>query len=137
MTKFEKEVKKYPAIYLGSSTFPLLFFFFFLKIYLFIISKYTVAVFSHTRRGCQILLRMVVSHHVVSGIWTHNLWKSSQCSYPLSHLSSPKRVLICLNRDIFLRYCPMKCWRMAKNCADAKFSNSMAPNFFLFFIFYE
>ena len=32
------------------------FFFFFLKIYLFIICKYTVAVFRHSRRGCQILL---------------------------------------------------------------------------------
>jgi hypothetical protein len=43
-------------------------FFFFLKIYLFIICKYTVAVFRHTRRGRQILLQMVVSHHVVAGI---------------------------------------------------------------------
>jgi hypothetical protein len=31
-------------------------------------SKYTVADFRHTRRGCQISLRVVVSHHVVSGI---------------------------------------------------------------------
>ena len=44
------------------------FYLFFLKIYLFIICKYTVAVFRHTRRGSQILLRMVVSHHVVAGI---------------------------------------------------------------------
>jgi hypothetical protein len=42
--------------------------FFFLKIYLFIICKYTVAVFRYTRRGSQISLRMVVSHHVVAGI---------------------------------------------------------------------
>jgi hypothetical protein len=48
-----------------STTF---FFFFFLKIYLFIICKYTVAVFRHSRRGSQISLRMVVSHHVVAGI---------------------------------------------------------------------
>jgi hypothetical protein len=41
---------------------------FFLKIYLFIIYKYTVAVFRHTRRGHQISLQMVVSHHVVAGI---------------------------------------------------------------------
>ena len=33
-----------------------------------IICKYTVAVFRHTRRGSQILLQMVVSHHVVAGI---------------------------------------------------------------------
>jgi hypothetical protein len=42
--------------------------YFFLKIYLFIICKYTVAVFRHSRRGRQILLQMVVSHHVVAGI---------------------------------------------------------------------
>jgi hypothetical protein len=42
--------------------------FFFLKIYLFITCKYTVAVFRHTRRGRQISLQMVVSHHVVAGI---------------------------------------------------------------------
>jgi hypothetical protein len=39
-----------------------------LKIYLFIISKYTAAVFRHSRRGHQISLRMVVSHNVVAGI---------------------------------------------------------------------
>jgi hypothetical protein len=44
------------------------------KIYLFIICKYTVAVFRHPRRGHQISLQMVVSHHVVAGIL------SSQCS---------------------------------------------------------
>jgi hypothetical protein len=45
------------------------FIFFFKKIYsLFIICKYTVDVFRHSRRGSQILLRMVVSHHVVAGI---------------------------------------------------------------------
>jgi hypothetical protein len=44
------------------------FFFFFLNIYLFIICKYTVVVFRYTRRGNQISLRVVVSHHVVAGI---------------------------------------------------------------------
>ena len=54
------------------------FLFFFLR---FIdIHRYTVGVFRHTRRGHQISLRMVVSHHAVVGIWTQNLWKSSQCS---------------------------------------------------------
>jgi hypothetical protein len=56
-----------------------LFLFFFLKD-LFIICKYTVAVFRHSRRGRQVSLWMVVSHHVVAGIWTQNLQKSSQCS---------------------------------------------------------
>jgi hypothetical protein len=41
---------------------------FFLKIYLLIICKYTVAVFRHSRRGSQISLWMAVSHHVVAGI---------------------------------------------------------------------
>jgi hypothetical protein len=54
-----------------------LFFFFF---FFFIICKYIVAVFRHTRRGSQILLRMVVSHHVVAGIWTLDLRKSSKSS---------------------------------------------------------
>ena len=40
------------------------FFFFFLRF----ICKYTVAVFRHTRRGLQLSLQMVVSHHVVAGI---------------------------------------------------------------------
>jgi len=38
------------------------------KIYLFIIYKYTIAVFRHTRREHRISLQMVVSHHVVAGI---------------------------------------------------------------------
>jgi hypothetical protein len=42
--------------------------FFFFKIYLFIICEYTVAIFRHPRRGSQISLRVVVSHHVVAGI---------------------------------------------------------------------
>jgi hypothetical protein len=41
---------------------------FFFLIYLFSICKYTLAVFRHSRRGCQITLQMVVSHHVVAGI---------------------------------------------------------------------
>jgi hypothetical protein len=42
--------------------------FFFFKDLFIIISKYTVDVFRCTRRGRQISLRMVVSHHVVAGI---------------------------------------------------------------------
>jgi hypothetical protein len=41
---------------------------FVLKVYLFIVYKYTVAVFRHTRRRYQISLQMVVSHHMVAGI---------------------------------------------------------------------
>jgi len=51
--------------------------------------EYTVTAFRRTRRGPQIPSQMVVSHHVVAGNWTQDLWKSSQCSWPLSHLSSP------------------------------------------------
>ena len=63
-----------------NKSYPLaqLYSYFFLKIYLFIICKYTVAIFRHSRRGSQISLRMVVSHHVVSGIWTLDLQKSSR-----------------------------------------------------------
>jgi hypothetical protein len=43
-------------------------FFFSPKDLFIIINKYTVAVFRHTRRGRQISLRVVVSHHVVAGI---------------------------------------------------------------------
>jgi hypothetical protein len=57
-----------------------------------IIHKYTVADFRHPRGGHQISLWMVVSHDVVAGIWTQDLWKSSQCSYLLSHLTSPGRL---------------------------------------------
>ena len=39
-----------------------------------------IVLFRHTRRGHQIPLQMVVSHHVVAGNWTQYLWKSSQCS---------------------------------------------------------
>jgi hypothetical protein len=38
-----------------------------LKIYLFNVYEYTVAVFRYTRRGRQLTLQMVVSHHVVAG----------------------------------------------------------------------
>jgi hypothetical protein len=35
--------------------------------YLFYICEYTVDIFRHTRRGHQIPLQIVVSHHVVAG----------------------------------------------------------------------
>jgi hypothetical protein len=65
-----------------------LFFFFFFK-YLFIICKYTVAVFRLSRRGSQITLRMVVSHHVVAGIWTPDLRKSSRVLLPTEPSHQP------------------------------------------------
>jgi hypothetical protein len=42
--------------------------FLFLRFYLFYAYEYPAAVFRHTRRGHQIPLQMVVSHHVVAGI---------------------------------------------------------------------
>jgi hypothetical protein len=45
-----------------------LFIYLFIKDLFIIIFKYTVAVFGCTRRGRQISLRVVVSHHVVAGI---------------------------------------------------------------------
>jgi hypothetical protein len=52
------------------------------KVYLFYICEYTVAVFRHTRKGHWIPLQMVVSHHVIAGNWTQDLWKSSQYFQP-------------------------------------------------------
>ena len=69
--------------------FPIVVFIFFIKLYLFIICKYTVAVFRHSRRGGQISLWMVVSHHVVAGIWTQDLWKSSQVLLPTEPSHQP------------------------------------------------
>jgi hypothetical protein len=66
-----------------------LFFFKDLFIYLFIICKYTVAVFRHTRRGHQISLWVVVSHHVVAGIWTLDLRKSSRVLLPTEPSHQP------------------------------------------------
>jgi hypothetical protein len=55
--------------------------FFFFKWLLFILYMWVHwGVFRHTRRGHQIPLQMAVSHHVVAGNWTQDLWKSSQCS---------------------------------------------------------
>jgi hypothetical protein len=56
---------------------------------LFIICKYTVAVFRHSRRGSQISLQMVVSHHVVAGIWTLDLRKSSRVLLPTEPSHQP------------------------------------------------
>jgi hypothetical protein len=49
-------------------TSDIIFLSFLKKVYLFIICKYTVAVFRHPRRGHQVSLWTVVSHHVVAGI---------------------------------------------------------------------
>ena len=61
--------------------------FIYLFVYLFILCIWVH--WSCARRGHQIPLQMAVSHHVVAGNWTRDLWKESQCSQPLSHLSSP------------------------------------------------
>ena len=52
----------------------------FLKNCLFYVCEHTVAVLRHDRRGHQIPLQIAVSHHVVAGNWTQDLWKNSQCS---------------------------------------------------------
>jgi hypothetical protein len=36
-------------------------------LYLFYVYEYTITVFSHTRKGHQIPLQMVVNHHIVAG----------------------------------------------------------------------
>jgi hypothetical protein len=59
-------LKRYLWLFPASKFLFLSFFHFFLKDS-FIICKYTVAVFRHSRRGHQISLQMAVSHHVVVG----------------------------------------------------------------------
>jgi hypothetical protein len=62
--------------------------------YLFIICKYSVAALRHSRRGSQISLRMVVSHHVVAGIWTPDLRKSSLVLLPTEPSHQPQGRII-------------------------------------------
>jgi hypothetical protein len=64
------------------------FFSFFLSFF-FIICKYTIAVFGHSRRGSQISLQMVVSHHVVAGILTPDLRKSGRVLLPIEPSHQP------------------------------------------------
>lgn len=63
------------------------FFFFFFKIYLFLYNEHAV---SDTPREGTGSNYTCCEHHVDSGNWIHDLWKSSQCSESLSHLSTPK-----------------------------------------------
>jgi hypothetical protein len=49
---------------------------YFMYIY-FYVYTYLFYVFMHTRGGHQIPLEMVMSHHVITGNWTQDLWKSS------------------------------------------------------------
>jgi hypothetical protein len=56
------------------------FLYFFLDLFLFILFIQVHCSFRRTRRGHQIPLQMVVSHHVIAGNWTQDLWKSSRCS---------------------------------------------------------
>ena len=65
-----------------------LFFFFFFKD-LFIYYKYTVVVFRHSGRGSQISLGVILSHHVVAGIWTLDLQKSSRVLLPTEPSHQP------------------------------------------------
>jgi hypothetical protein len=74
----------------------------FLKIYLFIICKYTVAIFRHSRRGRQILLQMIVSHHVVAGIWTLDLWKSSRVLLPTEPSHQPCLWILAIKNTVGL-----------------------------------
>ena len=66
--------------------FSLFIFFLFFKDLFIFISKYTVAVFRCTRRGRQISLRIVVSHHVVAGVWTRTFRRAVEPSlHPSFH----------------------------------------------------
>ena len=67
------------------------------KISVFIIWKYTVAFFRQPQRGHQISFPRAVRHLVFPEMWIQALPKSSQCSSPLSHLSSPKTLFCVIN----------------------------------------
>jgi hypothetical protein len=100
------------------------FFFFFNFIYFIIICKYTVAVFRHTKRGSQISLLMVVSHHVVAGIRTLDLRKSSRVLLPTEPSHQPMTELSI--SQCFHYYCVcgvrMCVWCMYKcSCVCAPF----------------
>jgi hypothetical protein len=76
-------------LYLNTKYSHDIFYYNFLKIYLFIICKYTVAVFRHSRRESQISLPVVVSRHVVAGIWTPDFRKSSRVLLPAEPSHQP------------------------------------------------
>lgn len=63
---------------------------------LFYVCEYTVALFRHTKGGRQISLQMVVSHHVVAGIWTPDLQKSSQVLLPTESSHQPAWAILSL-----------------------------------------
>jgi hypothetical protein len=60
---------------------------------LYYVHEYTVAVFRHTRRGHQISYRWLWATMWLLGIELRTSGKSSQCSWPLSHLSSPQKII--------------------------------------------
>jgi len=91
--------KKCLSIFLNNSDSFL--FCFVLKIYLFIICKYIVAVFRHSRRGSQTSLLMVVSHHVVAGIWTLDLQKSSRVLLPTEPSHQPLFCFLNKGKNLF------------------------------------
>ena len=64
--------------------------------YLMYMNEYTEAVFRHTRREHQIPLKMAVSHHVVAGKGTRDLWKGSQCLFLTPEPSLPSHQLLFL-----------------------------------------
>jgi len=76
---------------------------------LFIVYEYTIAVFRHTRRGHRISLQIVVSHHVAAGIWTQDLWKSSQYSYHWAISPAPPAVFIVIHLGLRIVWCVCAC----------------------------
>jgi hypothetical protein len=116
---------------------------FFKKDLFIIICKYTVAVFGHTRRGCQISLWMVVSQHVVAGVWTQDL-RSEEQSVPLTTpwtiSPSPK---LCIPKNLTIKdQWPLVCFLLFMWAAEhmwvcqwpenniGDFPFPFSPNFF-------
>lgn len=72
--------------------------------------------------------------HVGAGNWTKVLWKGSQCSRPLSHLSSPQffnSCSCCVFYAVLLQAFTVVWW------ADCKKSSSQGPDSFLLVPYYS
>ena len=81
-----------PNFYSSQATLKAGSFFFFRFIYSLYVS--TLWLSSDSRRGCQISLQMVVSHDVVAGIWTLDLWKNSRVLLPTEPSHQPEGWLL-------------------------------------------
>jgi hypothetical protein len=70
----------------------------FLKMYLFSVYKYFIYMYTFmSEEVIRAHYRRLLSHHMAAGSWTRDLWRSSECSQPLSHLSSHQKLIFSWN----------------------------------------